>query len=378
MASRATCKEREVLVISVQLRDFRTYARAEAHLGDGLTVVHGPNGVGKSNLLEAIYFGCTGYSQRTRSERELVRFGAPAARVVVGLSGEGHSHQLTVGFQPGSAKHMTADGAPVERLADVEQRPLVSVFSPDRLELLKGPPALRRAHLDQLVAALWPPRVASRRDYSRALAQRNALIAGIRAGRASRATLSSWDYELARHALALRDNRTLVVSMLSEAFAGRAVQLGISGAPSLEYRPRSKATDEEEFVAELMARLPSDLERGFSTHGPHRDELAILRDGRELRSYGSQGEQRLALLALLLAERSVLARERDHVPLMLLDDVMSELDATRRELLSHELRSGGQSVVATTDLAHIPGSGESSVTRLRVSPGTILQEAIAA
>jgi DNA replication and repair protein RecF len=146
-----------VRVTNVQLRDFRTYARAEARLGDGLTIVHGPNGAGKSNLLEALYFGCTGYSQRTRSERELVRFGAQATRVVVELADDGRSHELTVGFQPGSPKHMTADGAPVERLADVEQRPLVSVFSPDRLELVKGAPALRRAHLDRLVAALLAP-----------------------------------------------------------------------------------------------------------------------------------------------------------------------------------------------------------------------------
>jgi DNA replication and repair protein RecF len=359
-----------VQVLSLQLRDFRTYARAEAHFGEGLTVIHGVNGAGKSNLLEALYFGCTGYSQRTRSEREMVRFGAQATRVVVGLSSDGRRHELTVGFQPGSPKHMTADGVTVERLTDVEQRPLVSVFSPDRLELLKGAPTLRRAHLDRLVAALWPPRVATRRDYSRALAQRNALIAGIRASRASRATLPSWDLELASHALALRNDRASVVSMLAEPFAERAAQLGLSGEPCLEYRPRSKAADVEEFIAELEARLSSDLERGFSTHGPHRDELAILRDGRELRSFGSQGEQRLSLLALLL-------RERDRVPLMLLDDVMSELDVTRRELLSHELCSGGQSVVATTDLAHVPGSGDGAVTRLHISPGAILQEALA-
>jgi DNA replication and repair protein RecF len=367
-----------VQVLSLQLRNFRSYARAEAHLGKGLTVVHGANGAGKSNLLEALYFGCTGYSQRTRSERELVRFGAQATRVVVGLSEGDRRHELTIGFQPGSPKHMTVDGAPVERLADVEQRPLVSVFSPDRLELLKGAPTLRRAHLDQLVAALWPPRVARRRDYSRVLAQRNALIAGIRASRASRSTLPSWDLELAHHALALRDDRASVVSMLVEPFAERAGQLGLTGEPRLEYRPRSRAANVEEFVAELKAKLSSDLERGFSAHGPHRDELAILRDGRELRSYGSQGEQRLALLALLLAERSVLARERDQVPLMLLDDVMSELDATRRELLSQELCSAGQSVLATTDLAHVPGSSGAAVTRLHISQGAILQEALAA
>src|SRR5271165_6083180 len=103
-------------VVSVEMRDFRTYVRAEARLGDGLTVVHGPNGVGKSNLLEALYFGCTGRSPRTRNERELVRFGAPASRVVVQLADDLRAHELSVGFEPGQPKRMSADGAPVERL----------------------------------------------------------------------------------------------------------------------------------------------------------------------------------------------------------------------------------------------------------------------
>src|SRR5271168_1290366 len=191
-------------VLNVQLRDFRTYARAEAHLGEGLTVVHGPNGAGKSNLLEALYFGCTGRSPRTRNERELVRFGAPATRVVVGLADAAETHELSVGFEPGQPKHMSSDGAPVERLLDVETRPLLSVFMPDRLELLKGAPAVRRAHLDQVVAAIWPLRTDARRRYSRVLAQRNALLVRIRAGRASDATLSTWDRELASSALELR------------------------------------------------------------------------------------------------------------------------------------------------------------------------------
>jgi DNA replication and repair protein RecF len=367
-----------VRVVSVALRDFRTYARAEAHLGAGLTIVHGPNGVGKSNLLEALYFGCAGRSPRTRNERELVRFGAPATRVVVRLAGEGEEHELSVGFEPGQDKRMSSDGAPVERLLDVEHRPLLSVFEPDRLELLKGPPSLRRAHLDQVVAALWPQRDGERREYSRVLAQRNALLSSIRAGRTSRGSLSTWDRTLARYAIALSSNRAGAVALLAEPFVERARELGLRGSAALEYRPRSRARDEVEFVSELEARLSTDLERGFSSHGPHRDDLAILRDGRELRVYGSQGEQRLALLALLLTERALLAQERRRTPLMLLDDVMSELDSDRRELLANELLLGGQSVIATTDLAHVPGAAASSVTRLRVSPGAILQEALAA
>jgi DNA replication and repair protein RecF len=370
-------------IVSVQLRDFRTYSRAQAQLGPGLTVIHGPNGAGKSNLLEALYFGCTARSPRTHNERELVRFGAEAARVVVKTAAGSQEHELSVGLGAlaGSGrptKRMTADGAPVERLLDIPDRPLLSVFMPDRLELVKGAPTLRRAHLDQFVAAIWPARAETRREYSRVLAQRNALLSRIRSGRASHTTLSTWDHELAGAALALGGLRTEAVALLAAPFAERATQLGCNGDVTLEYRPRSHATDAEEFVAELEQRLAGDLERGFSGHGPHRDELAILRDGRELRVYGSQGEQRLALLALLLAERAVLAEQRRRTPVMLLDDVMSELDSERRELLARELSLGGQSVIATTDLAHVPGAGDAAVTRLRVSPGAILQEALAA
>jgi DNA replication and repair protein RecF len=370
-------------VTSVELRDFRSYARATARLGEGLTVVHGPNGVGKSNLLEAIYFGCTGRSPRTRSERELVGFGATAARVTVHLRDGDREHELAVAYAPAAGgetatKRMSCDGALVERVLDVPVRPLVSVFLPERLELVKGPPAVRRGHLDQLVAALWPSRADTRREYSRVLAQRNALLARIRAGRAGERALAPWDGQLARTGLMLRQDRAELVGLLGESFAGRAEQLGCRGPVALEYRPRSRAADEAELAAELRERLPSDLERGYTGHGPHRDELAIVRDGRELRTYGSQGEQRLALLALLLTERALLGSERGRLPLMLLDDVMSELDGSRRELLARELAGGGQSVIATTDLEHVPGAHDERVTRLAVIPGGILQEAIAA
>jgi DNA replication and repair protein RecF len=369
-----------VRVLSVQLRDFRTYTRAEATLGPGLTVVYGPNGAGKSNLLEAIYFGCTGRSPRARNERELVRFGETAARVTVRVGDGERQHELSVGYGALSedarpVKRLACDGAPVESLIELPQRPLLSVFMPERLELLKGPPSVRRAHLDQLVAAFWPLRARDRRAYARVLAQRNSLLSRLRAGVGSRASLHTWDLQLARHALALRDNRAQDVELIAQAFTQHGKQLGLIGHATIEYRPRTRAHDEAELVAELETRLESDLARGFSGHGPHRDELALLRDGRELRVYGSQGEQRLALLALLLAERAALARMRSHPPLMLLDDVMSELDAERRELLARELCSDGQSVIATTDLAHVPGAATANVTRLRVSPGTVLQEA---
>jgi DNA replication and repair protein RecF len=363
-----------MLVTRLRVRDFRSYASADVALGEPLTVVHGPNGAGKTNLLEALYFGCTGRSCRTSNEREVVRFDAGAARVEVGGRDRDGEHELSVGFAPGEAKRLKVDGAPVERLLDAPVRPLVSVFLPDRLELVKGPPALRRSHLDALVAALWPARAATRRAYAQALAQRNALLARVRAGRGSRSSLGAWDLELARHAIALRDDRARAVTHLDARFAAVAEELGLLGTATLRYRPRSEAASPEELVAELAARVDSDLERGFTGHGPHRDELLLLRDGRELRVYGSQGEQRLALLALLLGERAALEAERGAPPLLLLDDVMSELDAERRERLVERIGGAGQSVITTTDLAHVPGAGAVGVVRLRVAPGTVAMD----
>src|SRR5256885_4402940 len=192
-----------MLVTRVRLRAFRSYAAGEAVLGPGLTVVHGRNGAGKTNLLEGLYFGLTARSCRTANEREVLHFGEAAARVEVEIADEEGAHELAVGFTPGEAKRLTVDGAAVERFDDAVARPLVSVFLPDRLELVKGAPALRRAHLDQVVAALWPARAATRRAYAQSLGQRNALLARIRGGHASRESLGTWDLPLARHGIAL-------------------------------------------------------------------------------------------------------------------------------------------------------------------------------
>lgn len=365
-------------ILRLAMRNFRSYAAADVELGAGVTVVTGRNGAGKTNLLDALYFGCTGRSARTTNERELVRFGEQVVRVEVTTEAADGRHELSVGFTPGEPKRMSADGVRVERLLDVPGRPLVSVFLPDRLELVKGTPSLRRAHMDQLVTALWPARVATRRAYAQALAQRNALLARIRAGGAAPSSLSAWDRELARHGIDLMRDRREAIEAVAERFADRAEELGLDGEPAVAYKPRSRAADAEGLAAELADRHGRDLERGFSGHGPHRDDLALTRERRELRAYGSQGQQRLGLLALLLAEREAIAATRDAVPVMLLDDVMSELDGDRRARLVGLLRGGGQSVITTTDLEHVPGAGEADVTRLAVADGTVLASAAAA
>jgi DNA replication and repair protein RecF len=352
----------------VRLRDFRNYERGEVALGPRLNVVAGANGAGKSNLLEAIYFGLTARSCRTSNEREMVRLGTRVARVELDVAAEDGGHVLEVGLEPGQEKLIRVDGAPLERGGD-PPRPLVSVFLPDRLDLVKGAPAGRRAHLDRVVAALWPSRAPTRAAYSKALAQRNALIGRVRAGAARPDLLDPWDAELARHGAQLMADRASAADLVAPAFAARATELGLPDPAELRYSPRCTGADPDAIRAELAERRQSDLDRGFTTHGPHRDDLALLHGGRPLRALGSQGQQRIALLALLFAERDVLAA-RGTPPLMLLDDVMSELDAARRERLAALVRVEGQAVVTTTDTAQVPGADASDVAVITVAAGT--------
>jgi len=356
----------------LELHDFRNYASAELELAADLTVVAGANGAGKTNLLEGIYFGCTARSPRTSTERELVRWGASLTRVVLGTADGEDDHRIEVGFEPGEPKRLRVDGGRVDSLTATEARPLVSVFLPERLELVKGAPAGRRAHLDRVVAALWPSRAETRSAYAKALAQRNALLLRVRRRLVGPEALDAWDAELGRYGVQVMEDRGEAVDGLKGPFGELAARLGLPGQAELCYRPRSDATEAGALTRELAERRQADVERGFTAHGPHRDELSLLLDGSPLRAYGSQGQQRSALLALLFAERRLLAERRGRPPLMLLDDVMSELDRERRELLAELLRESGQAVMTATEADHVPGAAGAGNVLVRVDGGRLV------
>jgi DNA replication and repair protein RecF len=361
-------------ISGLTLRDFRNYDRAELGLGERLTVVVGPNGAGKTNLLEALYFGCTASSPRTSNEREVVRRGQVTTRVTVTHEdAEGEQHLIEVGFTPGEPKRMRLDGAQVQRLSAGVDRPLLSVFLPDRLALVKGPPSPRRAHLDHLVAALWPARSTARAAYSQALAQRNALLARVRSGATPRDALAPWERTLAGHGIELMGSRAAAAELLEAPFREQAAALGLPREARLSYRPRSGATEPAALEAELRERRGADIERGFTAHGPHRDDLRLMHGEESMRSFGSQGQQRVTLLALLLGERDLLERERGSAPVMLLDDVMSELDGERRELLAERLTASGQALLTATGLDHVPIGESADVTLVEVGDGALLE-----
>jgi DNA replication and repair protein RecF len=359
-------------VSSVSADRFRSLEGVLFHPGDGSTAIFGPNGSGKTNLLEAVYFGLTGRSFRTADRRDLIPFGGDHARVRAEVLDEGGvAHEFLTATSRSEQTRTTLDGARVDRSEADQHRPAVTVFSPERLELVKGPPALRRAHLDRFVAARWQSRGDLRREFGRVLAQRNALLAAIARGEGSPAGLDTWDAQLSRAGSRLATSREEAVEALAPAYGEASLSLGLEGENRLSYRPAA-GISEDELMAGLEQRRERDLEAGRTTWGPQNDELRLEREGRQLRRFGSQGQQRLGLLALLFAERKLLAEAGNPVPLLLLDDVMSELDASRRGFLIEQLALGGQAVITAAEEGLLPDDQLST----RISIGELTGHAL--
>ena len=345
-----------MVVESVSVRGVRNLAEATIALRPGINLVWGANGAGKTNLLEATYMALAGRSCRTRDDRETIVFGGSLARCSATVAGDPRPREFMFSVSRAEGRRHLVDGSPTDR-DSARQRPALSVFMPDRLALVKGPPAERRNHLDAFSAAIWPARAEHRRRYSRALAQRNALLGRIRAGVGTPGSLEAWNAELAASGIELQRARSEAVELLAGSFAASAEALGLAGDARLEYRPRSDAETAAALEAELGERRDSDLARGYTGWGPHLDEVAIELGDRAIRRYGSQGQQRLALLALLFAERQALLDDGRPPPLMLLDDVTSELDAERRALLVERLAGGGQALITATEPEQLPALG---------------------
>jgi DNA replication and repair protein RecF len=353
-----------VLVTAIEARPLRSLARARVELEPGIVSLVGPNGIGKTNLLEALYFALTGRSFRTADRRDLIPFGGSFARAEATVRDEdGIELRLLASVSRSEGRRHLLDGNAADPATLARSRPPVAVFAPDRLALIKGPPAERRAHLDRFVAARWTTRADLRQRFGQALAQRNALVARIAAGHGSQDQLDVWDATLAEAAAALVAARAEAVAELAALFAQAGEELGLEGGAELEYAPRA-AGSAEEIRAGLSERREADLRLGRSSWGPHLDELKIALAGRSLRRYGSQGQQRAALLALLFAERDALLGARRVAPLLLLDDVMSELDPGRRQRLVARLARGGQALITAADEDSLPSSSTGLVVRM--------------
>jgi len=326
-------------------------------------LVTGPNGAGKTNLLESLHVGTQGFSPRTRVDAQLVRFGREAARVALRGERAGVQLDLEVTLELGSGKRAAVNGARLRAAEQLRREVTTLVFTPDRLVVVKGGPAARRAYFDRVLGRLTPSRAGLSAEYGAAVGQRNAALRRVSQGLSSRDALAPWNEQVAALGAELVAGRHETVTALQPRFAERAGELGLSDT-ELRYE------GEPPSVEQLEARLDRDLDRGTTGLGPHLDDLGVLSADRDLRTFGSQGEQRLTVLALLLGEAELLEERRGVRPLLLLDDVLSELDLGRRQILADRVRSSGQALVTSASRSALPGEPSQALEVAQRADGT--------
>ncbi len=359
-------------ISKLRLQYFRCYQQLTLDLPPGPTLFVGPNASGKTSLLEAILLLATTKSPRTTYDRELVQWGrswgqaagrfefdsgSPRA-VTVTLQGQGSSMpegEPAPSYLTG-AKCVQIDGQVVSSVARaVGQAPAV-LFTPDDLEIIKGPPGIRRRLLNMAIAQITPRYLADLHRYRRALRQRNELLKQVAEDKADGATLAPWTSQLVEAGVQICADREQFLSQLSPAAAqlhsqltGDTEQLDVCYSSSL-----ARAGDDQQreavFWEELERQFDRELQRGATQVGPHRDDVEITAEGRLLRRFGSQGQQRTAALALKLAEAQVIGQRRGELPILLLDDCFSELDNRRARWLL-ELLGSFQQVLVTSATA---------------------------
>ena len=312
--------------------------------------------MGKTNLLESLHLGTQGFSPRSRTDAQLIRFGEQAARVGVSGSAASRPIDVVLTLRSGQAKEARLNGARLPSAEALRREVSTLVFTPDRLAVVKGGPGIRRAYFDRVLARLRPAQAGLPQGYLAALAQRNAALRRVQLGLSARNALDPWTEQVAALGTELVAQRRTTLASLADGFGEYAGELGLPAA-TLRYEGEPPTREQ------LEQRLDRDVDRGATGLGPHLHDVVVASGTRDLRQFGSQGEQRLAVLALLLAEARLLSPP----PLLLLDDVLSELDPDRRRILAGLLGDRGQTVITATHASALPTTPAQVV---EVEPGT--------
>ena len=380
------------------LTDFRSYSAAELAPDPGLTVVAGPNGTGKTNLLEAIHATIVGRSHRAVVDAELVRHGEPFARVRLelagGTAGGGSTIELVVpGVEPtpGIRKRLTVNGV-ARRSATLSDVARVVLFRPEEMLLLVGSPSERRRFLDGIVAQRDRRAARDLVEVARVVTQRNALLRAIRAEEASIDTLGFWDEQLAQLGARVMRARLEALAELVErvgplhdavasdegaASVGLTYLDGLKEAWPERSDPRRRMPPDDELAAAYRRRIAAVRQKeawnGVSLVGPQRDDLRAELGGRDVASHASRGQQRTIILAMKLAETDLLGADGPR-PIVLLDDVFSELDPARAARLSELLAGRGQVIVTTADPGTLEAARRRQASVWRIDGGRVARE----
>lgn len=335
---------------NLSLKNFRNYEEQTLELSPATNLIYGKNAQGKTNILEAVYLFSQGKSHRAKSDRELIRFGEEFARAAIEFNAAERDYRAVMNFFKNGKKSIKINNVPIKKLSMLMNYLNTVMFSPEDLNLVKGSPSVRRKFMDLAISQLFPKYLISLIDYGKALTQKNSLLKTLkRSGKRSDVMLSVWNEQLSVEGSRIMRYRIDFLDLLKDYAA--AIQKEISGELlELEYIPgvRLESITQEDFMSALEAGQRREIELQTAIYGIQRDDIRIRINGNEAKTYSSQGQQRTAALTLKLALSDYVNNIKDEYPVLLLDDIMSELDKSRRLYLAEKIKNK-QVIITSTD-----------------------------
>lgn len=370
-----------MIIKRLRIQNFRNYGDLDCYFKPGLNMIIGENAQGKTNILEAIYAACTGRSFRTRDDKDMIQFEKDYARIHLELEESANHTILDLALLKNSSKEIRVNRIPIHTYAELIGKALVIVFSPDDLRLVKEGPQERRRYLDREISLISPAYYHSLIRYNKVLKQRNKLLKTLQFSSSQKDTLASWDEHLSLSGADIIQRRLEFISQISEISHGMHYEISVGKelltVHYLSYDDFSVSTGCDTIASGMKAKLishtESDIHRGTTSVGPHRDDFILKVNGLVLRDYGSQGQHRSAALALKLSGIEIIRRETGRYPVVLLDDVMSELDPGRQNALLTSL-SDTQIIMTSTDTANLDETIINQSNKYHVYQGVLSNE----
>lgn len=312
-----------MLIKNIFLENFRNYQIEKIELNNSINVFFGNNAQGKTNILEALYFCALGRSFRTHKESELIRFTKDIAKIKIEYEKNNRDNQIEIELNKGAKKIIKLNKIKLNKNSELIGNLNLVIFSPDDIIILKQAPALRRKFLDILISQLKPNYVHILSEYNKVLDQRNAMLKS-----RNTETIEIWDEQLANFAEKIFEYRKLYINKLDEKMSRIHPKL-TNEKERIDIKYKTGFTTKDEFLKKLKYGLQNDVYKGYTHEGVHRDDFEILINDKVLNIYGSQGQHRTAILSLKIAEMEIVKEEIGENPILLLDDVTSELDLER-------------------------------------------------
>ncbi len=359
-----------MFVKSLELKNYRNYGEMEIHFAEGSNLFYGDNAQGKTNILESIYLSGTSKSHRGGKDKELIRFGEDEAHIRLFLNKRDVEHRIDLHLKKHKAKGIAIDGMPIRRSGDLLGMLNLIFFSPEDLAIIKNGPAERRRFLDMELCQLHQIYTNDLSNYNRILKQRNQLLLQIGFQESLIDTLDIWDEQLVTYGQSIIKMRETFVGELNEIIQN--IHEKLTGGRETIQVTYEKSCEAHEFLEQLREKRKKDLKHKNTSIGPHRDDIKFMINDIDVRTYGSQGQQRTAALSLKLAEIELVKRRIGETPVLLLDDVLSELDSNRKGYLLESIKDI-QTFITCTGLEEFVNSQLVLDKKFYVENGTITE-----